>query len=180
MRGPYTAADRRYAVMRFELVPVTVDEKEILRNLMEKYDYEFTQYTLEDVNPLGLYGYDWLDAYWTQQGRWAYFLKAGGKLAGFVMVNNRPEAGGTGYNMAEFFVMYKYRRCGLGSWAAKQVFDRYKGSWQLKRHPKNLAAAAFWDKVIGDYTGGSYRLERDRQDLMYPDGSGADLFFFES
>ena len=50
--------------MNFELTPIKEYEKEILRNLMEKYDYEFTQYTHEDVNPLGLYGYSWLDAYW--------------------------------------------------------------------------------------------------------------------
>lgn len=43
--------------MNFELIPIKEYEKEILRNLMEKYDYEFTQYTHEDVNPLGLYGY---------------------------------------------------------------------------------------------------------------------------
>lgn len=39
--------------MNFELTTIKEYEKEILRNLMEKYDYEFTQYTHEDVNPLG-------------------------------------------------------------------------------------------------------------------------------
>ncbi|NMB01062.1 MAG: GNAT family N-acetyltransferase, partial [Firmicutes bacterium] len=29
--------------MKIELVPVDVSEKEILRNLLEKYDYEFSQ-----------------------------------------------------------------------------------------------------------------------------------------
>ena len=29
--------------MNFELTPIKEYEKEILRNLMEKYDYEFTQ-----------------------------------------------------------------------------------------------------------------------------------------
>ena len=29
--------------MKITLDPVSVDEKEILRNLMEKYDYEFSQ-----------------------------------------------------------------------------------------------------------------------------------------
>ncbi len=112
--------------MNFELVPVKEEEKEILRNLLEKYLYEFSQYELEDVNPLGLYGYSYLDCYWTEEGRWAFFLKADGRLAGLAMVNDYPEAGKTDYCMSEFFVMYKYRRCGLGAWAVRQLFDRSK------------------------------------------------------
>ena len=44
--------------MNVQLVPVTVDEKEILRNLLEKYLYESSQWEAADVNALGLYGYD--------------------------------------------------------------------------------------------------------------------------
>ena len=44
--------------MKIELTPVDVSEKEILRNLLEKYDYEFSQYDQRDVNHLGLYGYE--------------------------------------------------------------------------------------------------------------------------
>lgn len=166
--------------MEFELVPVKEEEKEILRNLLEKYDYEFTQYTLEDVNPLGLYGYSYLDCYWTEKKRWAFFLKADGKLAGFAMVNDYPEAGKTDYCMAEFFVMFKYRRCGLGKWVAFQLFDKFKGTWQLKRHPKNLPSVAFWDKVVSEYTGGSFRLESMGGEIAYPDGTPGDVFFFST
>ena len=56
--------------MKIDMVPVGKDEKEILRNLLEKYDYEFSQYNLRDVNPLGLYGYNYLDNYWTEENRW--------------------------------------------------------------------------------------------------------------
>ena len=165
--------------MGFEMTPVREDEKEILRNLMEKYDYEFSQYDGADVNAMGLYGYSHLDHYWTENGRWAFFLKVDGKLAGFVMVITHAEVGVTDYTMAEFFVMYKYRRCGLGRWAACQAFDRFQGAWQLKRHPGNLPSVGFWDRVVGDYTGGAYRLE-SRPDLRYPDGTPADLFFFDT
>ena len=77
--------------MNFELVPVKEEEKEILRNLLEKYLYEFSQYELEDVNPLGLYGYSYLDCYWTEEGRWAFFLKADGRLAGLHSYSKRKE-----------------------------------------------------------------------------------------
>lgn len=135
--------------MNLELVPVQKDEKEILRNLLEKYLYEFSQYENLDVNALGLYGYDYFDGYWVEKGRYAFFIKADGRLAGFVMVGNYmevfPEAQ---YSMGEFCVLYKYRRAGVGSFAAKTVFERFPGIWELKYHPKNRPSARFWDKVI--------------------------------
>ena len=40
--------------MTVELRPVTIDEKEILRNLFEKYDYEFSRWDRRDVNKFSL------------------------------------------------------------------------------------------------------------------------------
>lgn len=135
--------------MNLELVPVQKEEKEILRNLMEKYDYEFSQYDGRDVNALGLFGYDHFDCYWTEDGRHPFFVKADGKLAGFVMVCNYMEIfPDAQYSMGEFFVLYKYRRLGVGSFAASTVFERFPGVWELKCHPKNRASVLFWDKII--------------------------------
>ncbi len=168
--------------MKIELSPVRVEEKEILRNLLEKYNYEFSQYDGLDVNPLGLYGYGYLDQYWTEEHRWAFFIKADGRLAGFAMVNDYPEAPGTqtDYTMSEFFVLYKYRRCGIGRYAAFTLFDRFKGSWQLKRHPKNEGSVIFWDRIVSEYTHGNYRLEQSCPGTEYHDGTAGDLFFFNT
>lgn len=167
--------------MNIEIVPVGADEKEILRNLLEKYDYEFSQYDNRDVNKLGLYGYSYLDNYWTEKNRWAFFIKVDGNLAGFVMVNDYPEVKEeTDYSLAEFFVMYKYRRCGVGKFAVKKVFDMFKGKWQLKRHPKNIASVYFWDSVVKEYTSGNYRLVKAYPGAEYGDGTLGDIFFFET
>ncbi|MCK9524663.1 MAG: GNAT family N-acetyltransferase [Limnochordia bacterium] len=167
--------------MNIELNAVDVGEKEILRNLLEKYDYEFSQYDDRDVNPLGLYGYDYLDSYWTEKGRWAFFIRVNQKLAGFVMVSNYSETDERIDNsISEFFVMHKYRGRGVGSYAAVQVFDMFPGKWQLKRHPKNIASVGFWDKVIHEYTGGNYRYTPAHPQAEYDDGSLGDVFVFGS
>lgn len=166
--------------LNVELIPVKLDDKEILRNLLEKYDYEFSQYDNRDVNKLGLYGYNYLDNYWTEKARWAFFIAVEGNLAGFVMVNNFPEAKEeTDYSLAEFFVMYKYRRCGVGKYAAMKVFDMFHGKWQLKRHPKNIGSVHFWNCVVSEYTKGNYRLVESCPDTEYDDGTLGDIFFFE-
>lgn len=167
--------------MTIEIVPVEATEKEVLRNLIEKYDYEFSQYDNRDVNKLGLYGYKYVDQYWTEKNRWAFFVKVDGNLAGFAMVNTCPEAKeATDYSLCEFFILYKYRRLGVGKYAAHKVFDRFKGKWQLKRHPKNSGSVVFWDKVVDAYTQGNYRLVKGYPDSAYADGTLGDIFFFEN
>ncbi len=168
--------------MIVELKQVQLDDREILSNLLEKYDYEFSQYDQRDVNKLGLYGYQYLDHYWTEEKRWAYFILADGHLAGFVMVNDYPEADDreTDFVISEFFVMYKYRRLGVGKQAFFKVLNMHKGRWQLKRHPRNNASVHFWNKAIDEYTKGNYELVEGYPRTEYDDGSLGDIFFFES
>jgi predicted acetyltransferase len=168
--------------LTIELQPVSIEQRELLANLLEKYDYEFSQWDLRDVNALGLYGYKYLDCYWLEEHRWAYFILADGKLAGFVMVNDFAEAPDreTDFSVAEFFVMHKYRRAGVGRFAAKAVFGLHRGRWQLKYHPRNTGSAIFWPGVVGEYTNGRYKLVKAYPGTEYEDGTLGDLIFFEN
>lgn len=65
--------------MDVALREVPLEEREILANLLEKYLYEFSQYDGCDINKLGLYGYKYLDCYWLEDKRWAYFIEVDGK-----------------------------------------------------------------------------------------------------
>ena len=179
MDGIYIYED--YDDYKLELIQVKKSEKEILKNLLEKYDYEFSQYDKRDVNILGLYGYDYLDNYWTEDKRWAFFIKVNKNLAGFIMINNYPEVeGDIDYTMAEFFVMYKYRRLGIGKAAAIKIFDAFPGAWQLKRHPKNIASVKFWNNVVNEYTNGQYNIVESHPDAVYDDGTCGDIIFFNN
>lgn len=168
--------------MEFTMRRVEKDEKEILRNLLEKYDYEFSQWDDRDVDKLGLFGYDYLDCYWTEEKRFAYFFYVDGKLAGFAMVNDYPEVEDVpcDYTMAEFCILFKYRRKGIGTRAAKEVFDQFHGKWQLLRHPKNTPSIHFWNRVVEEYTGGNYQLVEGYLGTEYDDGTPGDVFFFEN
>jgi len=136
---------------------ITSDEKEILRNLLEKYDYEFSQYDDRDVNNIGLYGYKYLDHYWTEEGRYAYFIRVNGKLAGFVMIRYYLSK----YSISEFFVMYKYRKNGIGTHVMNDIFKEYKGKWRIGYTLKNKTAKLFWNKVVEKCTNGKYQTTID-------------------
>ncbi|BBF42153.1 hypothetical protein lbkm_0835 [Lachnospiraceae bacterium KM106-2] len=168
--------------MDIKLKKVSVDEKEILRNLFEKYSYEFTQWDGREINPLGLYGYDYLDYYWSEPNRFAYFIQVDGNLAGFVMVNDIPKAPDTktDFSIAEFFILYKYRQKGVGKTAANEIFSLHKGDWQLKRHPHNIASVYFWDHVVSEYTKGNYKVIKSCPGTAYHDGTLGDILFFHT
>ena len=50
--------------------------------------------------------------------------------------------------MAEFFVMRKYRRHGIGVIAARDLFARFSGEWQVRQMRANAGATAFWRRAI--------------------------------
>ena len=143
--------------MEITLPKVEYKEKSVLRNLMELYLHDFSEYESLDVGEQGLYEYAWIDHYFTEPGRHAFFIRVDGCLAGFVLVR----VGWFGFvenfhQIAEFFIMRKYRRKGVGSAVAVTVFDLFPGQWEVWEIDKNLPAQAFWRKVIGDYTSGQY------------------------
>lgn len=58
--------------------------------------------------------------------------------------------------MGQFFVMKRYRRLGVGTQAARFIFDQFRGKWEVGQMPLNLPAQAFWRRTIGDYTHGHF------------------------
>jgi len=144
--------------MKITLETVSLAEKFVLARLMELYEYDFSEYSKDDVDESGCFGYAHLDDYWREQGRHAFFIRVDGRLAGFVMVRSCWEYQPlqNPRNIAEFFVMKKYRRQGVGRVAAMATFDRFPGGWEVSQWSSNVSAQRFWQKVIAEYTGGRY------------------------
>lgn len=157
--------------MNIEIIPVLEEEKTILGHLIELYEYDFSEFQNTDVNSLGLYGYSYLDYYWTEDRRFPYFIKVDGKLVGFVMVCDYCYVSKDKETlfMSEFFVMRKYRKLGIGKIAAKKVFNMHKGKWELTVHPKNPGAIKFWDNVIEDCVGKNYKVFENVKDVFDDD-----------
>lgn len=120
--------------VEIRLEKVSYEDKAVLRNLLELYMYDFSEFREgdNDVNEHGLYGYKYLDHYWTEPGRHPFLVRVGTKLAGFVLVRTtRMSDESTCYSTAEFFIMRKYRHQGIGQAVAFQVFDMFPGRWRV-------------------------------------------------
>ena len=146
------------------LEPVTYESKSALRNLLELFLYDISEFEDEetDVNECGLYEYEYLDHYWTEPGRYAYFIRVKEKLAGFALVRQIHKEGGTSYtSMEEFFVMRRYRGQRVGQTAALKLFELFPGRWRIAELRRDLLAQQFWRKIIPRYTGGTYSETED-------------------
>lgn len=137
-----------------------VEEKMLLIQLMELYNYEFSEFSNDDVNEYGYYGYDHIDDYWNEEGRFPYLIRVDGKIAGFALVcphcEYREEEGAR--CIGEFFIMLKYRRQGIGKKVAMQLFDKHRGFWEVCYWKNNVPAGEFWKRVVEEYTCGQYQV----------------------
>ncbi|MHB9025174.1 MAG: GNAT family N-acetyltransferase [Armatimonadota bacterium] len=132
---------------------VSVEDKPILRNLMELYLCELSSYEERDVNEDGSFGYKYLDNYWTETNRHAFLIRVAGKLAGFVLVR---QIDAHTHELAEFFVLPRYRRQQVGRTVACRIFGMFPGRWRVMQLVANEPAQQFWRAVIGEYTGGQF------------------------
>lgn len=139
-------------------------EKPLIEQMMQLYRYDMSEFDRSDLDHFGRFSYDYLDSYWTDDSRMPLIIGISGQLAGFVLVNQHSYTGDDRYSIAEFFIMRKYRRKGIGRSFARSVFDQFGHLWEVRQTKENTAAQSFWRKVIDEYTGGNCK--------DFPDGKG--------
>lgn len=167
-----------------EIIEVTAEnkpEQTVVRNLLKMYCCEWSQYNLMDVKDDGTFEFErYASLYWTKDNCHTFLVRKKGKYAGFAFVDQDLIVHKDyNYSLAEFFVMPKYRHCGVGRYFANAIFDRLPGSWEVGRHPGNIASVVFWDRVISDYTHGNYETVYAYPSHKYADGTLGDILFFQ-
>ena len=50
----------------------------------------------------------------------------------------------------------KFQSKGVGSYVAKQIFNRFIGKWEVSQMPENKPAIYFWEKVVRSYSQEKY------------------------
>src|SRR6478736_6163623 len=74
--------------MNFELIYAAQDYKDVIKNLIQFYIYDFSEYINFDVEEDGLFkAYPDLEAYWKERdNKFPYIIKKDEKYVGFVLV----------------------------------------------------------------------------------------------
>jgi predicted acetyltransferase len=144
-------------VKNYNIEEVKDDEKDILYNLLQFALYDGSKYIENKINNNAVFEYKWFDSYFTDENRYAYFIKDNSEnLIGFAMLNQNMKILPDGYSVAEFLILPSYRRNHIGKKVAFELFSKFKGNWEVEPIENSEEAYNFWKNVISDYTNNNY------------------------
>jgi len=129
------------------------EQEPVFQNLFQFYTHDFSEFwagtARGDLPPHGRFAPYPMAPYWTDPAWSAFLIWNDGLLAGFALTNDAPHSGRpTGRSVAEFFILRKHRRGGVGRAAAWALFSTRPGGWEAAIVRKNVAAAAFWRTAV--------------------------------
>lgn len=126
---------------RVELV--SEDKKEEMRCYLNDYLIELSQFdnniSFDGDKPI----YKWFDFYWNDKGRYPYYFYIDNEVAGISFVREVSEEK---YEIAEFYVLPKFRGGGNALWFAGEIANKFVGEIDFSTRHKNIRAIKFWNK----------------------------------
>lgn len=155
-------------VEMIRLQKVKEEDRELLWNINQKYQYEMTKYYPDTMDDQGNYQYEYFDAYFTDTERNAFFIFDDKTLVGFIMLNpysaidHQPD-----YTIAEFTIFPSYRRKHYAIDAVNLIFSSHHGKWGIKYNEKNRGAKRLWTMVAAPYSPVVYHINEEETVLEF-------------
>lgn len=151
-----------------ELLQTTVDQAELIRNLYQFYAYESSDWEAEDVEVDGRFyiNEEHLARYWQSPGWGAHLILVDGFIAGFVLIERSELVGLEATELADLFILKRYRRQGIGKAVAQQLLCSGAGDWLLRCYAMDPPAVAFCRAVLADLPRASRAIELDDEPVL--------------
>ncbi len=158
------------AAPKVDVVRAGPEQRALIAGLFQFYIYDFSEFQPADspdfeLNAEARYEpYPYLDQYWADEACTPLLIRVGERVVGFALINAFAHSGGVAdHSMAEFFVLRKYRRGGVGALAVGEILRRYPGRWEIAIAARNKPALAFWPRAVGalDCVSGLETLQMD-------------------
>lgn len=143
-RDDHDAPSDEIVVARVSVEHASESAKPVVRRLLELNAHDFSEFDGRDVSEHGEFGYRYLDHYWSEpEDRRALLIRCDNTIAGVALVRR-----GAPHEVAEFFILRKFRRRGVGLQAARDVLRTWLGEWETHEVPNNEGAVSFWRRAI--------------------------------
>jgi len=141
------------------LQAATLADSTLLSNLLELYMHDLSEaFPSIELKPDGRFGYDKLALYWSKpECHFPFLIKCDARIVGFALATRGSPATDDPnvFDVAEFFVIRRYRRSGVGQRAVALLWNRLPGRWIVRVSEGNPGALAFWVGVIAKFTSGA-------------------------
>jgi predicted acetyltransferase len=141
------------------LEPAAHRDAPVLANLLELYAHDLSVPFSLELGADGRFGYEQLPLYWSEPDRrFPFLIRLGHLLAGFAFVTRGSPVSDDPnvFDVAEFFVIRRYRRGGIGRRAALLLWNRFAGRWIVRVSEANRHGCQFWVSVVAEYTNGVF------------------------
>jgi ribosomal-protein-alanine N-acetyltransferase len=167
---------------KVKLIPALLKDYSIIQNMGRFYVYDMSEYLGNEdgwqIPEDGLYECIDFKKYWQTDDAFPFLIRYENELAGFVIIDKKGSETGIDFNVAQFFILRKFKSKGLGRHAAHQCFDKFKGVWEVMVIPGNTGAYNFWRSTIRKYTTDNF-VEYPRQ-VAHFNNSKKNIFKFNS
>ncbi|WP_269532932.1 GNAT family N-acetyltransferase [Chitinimonas sp. BJYL2] len=144
------------------LHPYNGNDRPLLRGMELLYSHDFSEITTLSFKESGYFLTEaQFDEYFINVFA-TLIIRVDGKPAGFAIIDNKSQLDGASdvHDVLQFFILRGMRKRGIGKLAARAVFDRYPGKWEVRQIDENAAAQVFWRRAISEYTGGNFAERR--------------------
>ena len=141
---------------KIQLIPALFEDYSTIQNMGRFYVYDMSEYLGQgkgwEIPNNDLYECIDLKKYWEMDNTFPFFIHYKNELAGFVIIDKKGSDSTIDFNMAQFFILRKFKGKGLGHAVAYQCFNKFCGIWEVMVMPGNEGAYRFWRAIIKHYT----------------------------
>ena len=167
---------------KIQLIPASLKDHPVIQNMGRFYVYDMGEYMGSEkewqIPEDGLYECIDFKKYWKTDDAFPFLIRYENELAGFVIVDKKGSDSAIDFNMAQFFILRKFKNKGFGRSVAYQCFDKFRGTWEVMVIPGNEGAYRFWRSIIKNYTDTNF-IEYTRE-ISHFNNSIKNIFKFDS
>ncbi|MCE5293612.1 MAG: GNAT family N-acetyltransferase [Chlamydiales bacterium] len=160
----------------------TWNDYPVIQNMGRFYVYDMSEYMGSEegwqMPEDGLYQCIDFKKYWQTDGAFPFLIRYKGELAGFVIVDKKGSDDTIDFNIAQFYILRKFKGKGLGAFVARECFDVFRGVWEVMVMPQNTGAYQFWNKTITAYTNNT--ATQYTRNVAHLNNSPKNIFRFKS
>jgi predicted acetyltransferase len=126
----------------------------------------------------GLYECIDFKKYWQDKNSFPFVVRHQDEIVGFVITDKKASSPEIDFNMAQFFILRKFKNKGIGRYVAQQCFRKFSGIWEVIVMPANEGAYRFWRSTIKNYT--NHNFAENTREIVHFDNSRKNIFKFDS
>jgi len=167
---------------KVSLIPASLKDHPTIQNMGRFYVYDMSEYVGDEAGwempEDGLYECIDFKKYWQTDNAFPFLIRYENELAGFVIIDKKGSDPSIDFNVAQFFILRKFKNKGLGRYVAFQCFDKFRGRWEVMVKPGSTGAYSFWKSIIKKYTENNF-IEYTRK-IVHFNNNTKNIFAFDS